>query len=124
MSMKKYSYHRNNSACISFKSGKSPALSFKIDSGASKTILPKKLFKHFKPNATLENDREVKLLSASGHTFVGYEHTIFVVFEGTYKTSIKAIFCETEKYLLGLDSIRERFNSIVFNKDDFTVKFC
>ena len=123
MGSMRYNYHENNSATIIFRGSDSPKLCFKIDSGASRTIMPQRLFKHFKPHIDIKTGKPIELKSASGHTFFGYEHTIFVIFEGMHKTFIKVVFCEMEKYLLGLDTIRERFGGIAFGKNHFDITY-
>ena len=116
-------YGKCNFAKVYFKVGKSKIpLSLKIDTGASRTVLPNHILKHLNPHQKLEEGEKIELQSASEHTISGYMHNVFIKIEGIpYGMNINVVFCDVEKYLLGIDAIQKHFKSISFGPQNFTI---
>lgn len=96
--------------------------SFKIDTGAFITLLPKSEFNNFFPNKILESGKAQNLKSASNTAMRGYTHKVLLHFINYNQNKIVDIcFYDGKRALLGMDMIKKHFR-LCFEKDKFFVK--
>jgi len=121
--MKECKYRDCGSAYVKFELPNSKYKhSFKIDTGAGITLLPKDEFNNFFPNKKLESGEERGLQSASGTPMLGYTHKVLLHFNDYNQSKIVDVcFYSGKRALLGMDMIKKHFR-LCFEKDNFFVK--
>ena len=84
--------------------------SFKIDTGAIVTVLPKSEFRHFFSSKKITDGEKMNLGSASGNNMVGYVHKVILRFVDHNENKIVHIcFYDGIRPLLGMDIIKKLF---------------